>query len=547
MRIFPEKGSYAGIFEVFIFSLLMSLPASYEPNHFAKVFFVTSFFHSLSWGIVLWVIASTKLRKLSAIALCSAFIFFIIETLCYLRFGSRLNPAVMTLVAQTNAKEVSEFLQVFVFQPIMLLPLAATVAAVFCYKIVKRRLVNKLVDFSNAIKIAVVITFIGGTVLPFLPFSFPIGNNTIMEFAKSVNFVRKNHNDIDKIREAISKIEITSQPEIESAPTIVFVIGESFNKNHCELYGYEKNTCPNLSKENSLGNLTVFDRAYSPTNSTAYAMKYIFTHTDCNPKTFNDSIYFLMPAVFRKAGYKVNYFDNQYTQKLHGEWDYGCTYFLNPKDINDACFDFRNSEICHYDGDFISKYKSQFDLSPGSLNIIHLMGMHADAKNRYPEGFGVFSEKDVDRDDLNKRERRRVAEYDNSVLYNDLVISNIISTLRDKNAIMLYISDHGENIYDGEKPSYGRSFGNFANTDTQRDIYSIPFFIWSSNSFKRLNSEKYVRIQTAYNRLFCLADIPFLLYDLADIDFNYNDNRRSIIDSNYVPHEIYLERVFPIR
>ena len=64
------------------------------------------------------------------------------------------------------------------------------------------------------------------------------------------------------------------------------------------------------------------------------------------------------------------------------------------------------------------------------------MGMHADAKNRYPEGFGVFSEKDVDRDDLNKRERRRVAEYDNSVLYNDLVISNIISTLRDKNAIM---------------------------------------------------------------------------------------------------------------
>ena len=70
MRIFPEKGSYAGIFEVFIFSLLMSLPASYEPNHFAKVFFVTSFFHSLSWGIVLWVIASTKLRKLSAIVLC---------------------------------------------------------------------------------------------------------------------------------------------------------------------------------------------------------------------------------------------------------------------------------------------------------------------------------------------------------------------------------------------------------------------------------------------------------------------------------------------
>jgi glucan phosphoethanolaminetransferase (alkaline phosphatase superfamily) len=37
-----------------------------------------------------------------------------------------------------------------------------------------------------------------------------------------------------------------------------------------------------------------------------------------------------------------------------------------------------------------------------------------------------------------------VNSYDNTVLYTDFIISEIIKPLQNKNAIMIYLSDHGE-------------------------------------------------------------------------------------------------------
>ena len=245
-----------------------------------------------------------------------------------------------------------------------------------------------------------------------------------------------------------------------------------------------------------------------------------------------------MPAVFKKANYKVAYFDNQYTRSLGGSLDYSCGYFLNPSYINDNCFDFRNDKIYKYDGDFIDRYCNNFLKSPKSLNIIHLKGQHFDAALRFPESFTVFAKEDIDRPDLNNKERQRVADYDNATLYNDYVLSRIIGEFREKEAVMVYLSDHGEHIYDGGKQYYGRGIGTRHEEETIKAVYEVPFMIWCSDSFIHKNHPTYQKIREAIKRPICTADLPYLLFDIAGIEFNHQNKKKSIISNEFEPHEV---------
>ena len=57
---------------------------------------------------------------------------------------------------------------------------------------------------------------------------------------------------------------------------VVYVIGESYVKNHAQLYGYYLPTTPNLCKEKAKGNLFVFDNVVTPYNQTTLVMKNTF-------------------------------------------------------------------------------------------------------------------------------------------------------------------------------------------------------------------------------------------------------------------------------
>ena len=75
---------------------------------------------------------------------------------------------------------------------------------------------------------------------------------------------------------------------------IVFVIGESFNKHHSSLYGYYLPTSKQLEIERDKGRLFVFNNAWTPTSSTNYAMRYIFTMKGCNEKENDSSGYVVL-------------------------------------------------------------------------------------------------------------------------------------------------------------------------------------------------------------------------------------------------------------
>ena len=518
--------------------LLLALPASYEPHHFAKALFVGALAQSAA--CVLLLLAALKRWKGARMAVFSVlFALFTLETFVYVVFDSRFNPAVLTLVLQTSGQEIAEFSSVYLLSWRSVCVLGACVLTYYLlYKLISRPWRREW-KLGWAWLGAACLAVVTGLFFSQLPLPFPTGRNTLAELSESVGFIRSNHQDLERMEMLLDSIRIDGSPRPEEAPVIVLVIGESYNKHHSSVYGYRLKTSPEMEKERKKGRLTVYDRAVTPTNGTAFAMRYLFTLQSCDDADNTRSRCILMPAVFRKAGYRVAYFDNQYTRASGGELDYSCVFFLNPQKTNRACFDFRNEETLPYDNDFVNRYAKNMLTACKSLNIIHLMGQHFDAAKRYPAGEAHFGERDIERSDLSRQERRQVAEYDNATRYNDKVMGNILRRFDkacETGVVVVFLSDHGEQIYDGTSHSFGRSFGSYHDAETLRNVYEVPFMIWCDETFERLYPAKYEAIRQAAERQLCIDDVPYLLFDLAGISFNYGQPWRSVTHKDYRRH-----------
>ena len=540
MKIGSISVTISDILFIIVCTLLLSLPASYEPHHFAKTLFIGAFIQSLAYSLLIWLLIN-KSVGLKKVVFTILFVLFFIETFTYFRFDSRFNPSILTIILQTSIQEISEFFKTFVFSYSILGFVFLTVVVYFIlYKLLFK--CTKLVGYIDKLQLLILSIFIlFGFSLFVLPLPVPLGHNTVNELFISADFVRNKHEEIEVMKQMLDKIEIYDTPKSDDAPVIVLVLGESFNKYHSSLYGYNLATSPFLVKERDKGQLIVYSDAKSPTNGTSFAMRYVFTLKSCDNDSNLERQCILMPGVFRKSGYRVHYFDNQYTRSSGGALDYSCGYFLNPQYINDYCFDYRNTETSPYDGEFIEKYKDRFAKQNKSLNIIHLMGQHFDAECRYPDQFRIFSSKDIQRPDLDESERQQVAVYDNATRYNDYVLSRIIHYFSDTDAVIIYFSDHGEQVYDGKQHYFGRTFGSIRDEETLKNVYQIPFMVWCSESFKAKHSDKYQALVDSKDDTICCDDVPYLLFDLAGIDFNYSCRQRSFIDHSYQPHQTVYE------
>lgn len=524
---------------VLLATLLLSLPAGYDTNHFAIWMFSTAFIHSLAWSLaILWVVHRRPILMQGFFAVI--FLFFFLETTCYLLFGTRINETVMTIVMQTDLQEASSFANSYLISWTALVILV--VGCLLFYLMLRWVKVQRLEPLYQpwVSRILVVVTMVFGFVLPSISLPWTNhGYNTVEGLYHAIDFVEESHSDLDQIVTMLGRIQVYQQPEQADAPVIVLVIGESYNKYHAALYGYPLQTTPRLSAEK---NLAVFEHAYTPVCYTHSAMRYIFSLKSCDRRQAGDSLqYVLFPAVFKKAGYRVGYFDNQFTQMKVGFRDYSSGYFMSPPSVSHQCFDVRNTFIDPYDGPFVEQCQGSFLKAGKSLNIIHLYGQHLEANKRYPKEYAYFTGADIQRENLDEGERQLVAEYDNATRYNDMVLGMILDAFRQQDVVLVYLSDHGDNIYDGPQRRYGRPAGGLYDEESKRNIREIPFIIWWSDVFAAKRPEVVETIRQRSRRMVCLDDVAYLLFDLGGISSNFSCPSRSVIHTNYRPHRIAME------
>ena len=134
-----------------------------------------------------------------------------------------------------------------------------------------------------------------------------------------------------------------------------------------------------------------------------------------------------------------------------------------------------------------------------------------------------------------------MVEYDNATRYNDHVMHMILDEFRNDDAVIIYFSDHGENIFDGKGHRYGRNIGELSDEESAYNVRQIPFMIWCSDTFIHHRPEMYHAIRQASELPVCIDDVAYLLFDLGFIDFNYHQPERSIVNPQYHPHQTALK------
>ncbi|OJT49634.1 phosphoethanolamine transferase CptA [Pseudomonas moraviensis] len=312
--------------------------------------------------------------------------------------------------------------------------------------------------------------------------------------------------------------------------TLVLVIGESTNRQRMSLYGYPRNTTPELDKLKD--QLAIFDNVITPRPYTIEALQQVLTFADEQ----NPDLYLSTPSlvsVMKQAGYKTFWITNQQTMTKRNTM---LTTFSEQADEQVYLNNNRNQNSAQYDGDVIEPFnKALADAAPRKLIVVHLLGTHMSYQYRYPPTFDKFKDRQGVPAGVRDDQVPTYNSYDNAVLYNDFVVSSLIKDYAktDPNGFLLYLSDHGEDVFDSA--GHG-TLGRNENKPTA-PMYTIPFMAWASPKWKKNHDWNFAG---DLSRPYSSSQLIHTWADLAGLSSDELDRSKSLVSDSFVARKLLI-------
>ena len=504
----------------------------------------------------------------------------LVDVFCFVKYDSTLNPSILMLVGETDSREAGEFLTTIFSSDIifsrlgwillfMLLHLALAILPKY-KKLPRFSLNSKLLCYVGIVVVGFVVlcgvnSWENKAATYKLMTRHSIGEveHTLTEqnhaqlyvpiyrllFSVYANSLAANQ--VDQLLEASEKVTVDSCSY--KSPTIVLIIGESYAKNHSQQYGYFMDTTPNQVALEKNGGLVKFDDVVACWNLTSYVFKNVLsTHVVGQRGEWCD--YPLFPQLFRKAGYKVSFLTNQFLSKAkEAVYDFSGGVFLNNPQLSKEQFDIRNDKLYRYDSELLGCYdefvkegkiKISNQIKPAStmqqteganLVIFHLLGQHVTYKTRYPRNQTHFwaSSYEDKRPELSDKQRKILSQYDNAVLYNDSIVNQIVKRFEDKNAIVIYMPDHGEECYEENRGFICRNHSAAIDWPLAHYEFEIPFWVYCSPSYRASHPDIYMQIVQAKHRRFMTDALPHMLLYLAGIHAKDYHKEYNVLSPDY--------------
>lgn len=555
----PIKDNASFFFFMYLIGILVSYAELPTNNPDAAVYsnLWLELFLDLYVICIILTLFPLKIRRwirafLYIIAYCTS----LTDLFCWVMFQSTLNPSMLLLVGETDEREASEFFSsyftsdlIFSSVGLLLLVMLIHILTTFLKKVklspaisYKVTVAKQIINHSHYILGGVCLVFLGWAIessahnkkemvqmfsldtigsvehelttsdcaqfyLPVYRLAFSIFSNELAS------------QQVDRLIEAKDKMSVDSCSF--KSPNIVLIIGESYGKLHSQQYGYFMPTTPRQIKREKSGLLVPFSDVVAPWNLTSFVFKNVFSlHVVGEKGEWCD--YPLFPSLFRKAGYHVTFITNQFLPKAkQAVYDFSGGFFLNHPELSEAMFDSRNQQLYRFDRGLLDDYdkNQQQHNTDHNLIIFHLLGQHVKYNQRFPSDRRHFTAEDYEkkRADLNGKQRNVLADYDNAVLYNDSIVDAIISRFEDKEAIIIYMPDHGEECYEGNRGFICRNHSAAIDYDLAHYEFEIPFWIFCSYKYAAKHPDIYKEILGAKNRRFMTDALPHMLLYLAGI------------------------------
>lgn len=316
------------------------------------------------------------------------------------------------------------------------------------------------------------------------------------------------------IRTLYDQLKISESPTITSTfkiqtdnpPIGIIVIGESATRNHWSLYGYSRETTPNMSCLHKTGNIYVFSDLLASREGTQPAIRNLFTlATVENP---NDGK-MTLPWALAQAGCRTKLISAQ------SNWD-SCGASL-------IALVFSSCHEKIYLNDLIKKQYYDEALLPyvydhlahlsgcrGSILFVHMNGSHFSWDKDCPPNKKKFAESLVDKETekLNELARTYVNQYDNSIHYTDSILAKLIDKLQGlhRPTFLLYVSDHGETPNRGAMRVF-----------EDNNLWEIPMIVWLSPEYKRAFPETVRQLNKAQSLPLQSDQLFYGMLELAQV------------------------------
>ena len=331
------------------------------------------------------------------------------------------------------------------------------------------------------------------------------------------------------------QFQATQKRGSELPQTIIIVIGESSRYDRWSLNGYERETNPLLAKET---NLVSFDDVVTAVAATRLSVPIIVSRKPAVQSLkagFSEKSFL---SAFKEAGFKTYWLSNQMS---FGEFDTPTSVFANEADVTQFLNLGGFTNNSNFDQVLLEPIHNAIqDPAPRKLIVLHTLGNHWNYSHRHPKEYdkwkpSLYGITNPAYTDL-KNKQALNNSYDNSILYTDWMLSQVIDQLKKTDQItsMLYVSDHGQTLYDN---SCNLAFHGH---NTQYEFH-IPVFMWFSEQYKNHNPEKIAQLYKHKKAKLSTENIFHSLLDLADIRYPNDRLDWSFLSPSLKPHIRYVD------
>lgn len=523
---------------------------------------VSCVFNLFFYGVISWMLCgltcfSHALRKplclffhavMALYALSSVFLFFF--------FGRHWDATTFQFLFETNRTEAGEFASTFLFSwPFLLMLLSFALFFLLENRLYRRVHTVKFIPRRRAGKTMMACSF--ALAASQLVFFTPDAGRNYDWAGKAHSPIKRNALwnlwqsccQFDEYKEEFEQCAAVQRQYHEAATCrersadVVLVIGESFNRHTSNLYDGKYPTNPLLLHRVHTGRLVLFTDVIASHNGTTQNFKYFLSAASVGEKKRWCDVP-LFPAILKRCGYNVVFYSNQLVPNDNlGQWDASMG-FMNHPGVSPYFQNHRNARKYAYDMQLVDDYeKHRGELETAGRNFImfHLYGQHINASQRYPVSFTRFKASDVDSirpwrnklpASLSREARQQVADYLNATYYNDHVVDHIIHLFENKNALIVYFSDHGEEV-NNFRAQYGR-------TDLQNDVrkamqcqLDVPFMVYMTETYEKTHPEVAARLRAARSKRFMTDGLPQLLFDVLGVNTRYFVPKLSPLNDTY--------------
>lgn len=270
--------------------------------------------------------------------------------------------------------------------------------------------------------------------------------------------------------------EFTEQVNLDDV-YLVFVIGESARSDRMSLLGADRETTPLLEAEE---NVIAFNGT-SCNTITKLSLDCMFVRRGGVEEKGPQLQQFVHERnifnVMKKMGFSIELFAMQAEAGFYNK--VGADSYKVREEIGAQASLKGISAIDDYL--LVDQTRQSIKQHPKGRHIVllHTKGSHYLYTNRYTRKFAKFKPECNSIDD-NCSESTLYNSYDNTILYTDYILDSIIDLLRDKKALLIYTSDHGESIDEG---THFHGAPKHIAPPEQREV---PVIMWASDSFLKV-------------------------------------------------------------